>query len=347
MQKIIDLIERGNAPDPLVRTGIRQLLAARLKQEGAADFVARRRQQQALMNAMAAAPVALETAAANEQHYELPAAFFERVLGARLKYSACHWPEGVATLEQAEEAMLEMTCARAGLTDGQRVLELGCGWGSLTLWMAQRYPQSVITAVSNSKSQGEFIRARAAGYGLDNVTVITADMNDFQAPARYDRVVSVEMFEHMRNWAELLRRIRSWLTPEGRLFIHIFVHRAYAYLFETEGAANWMGRYFFTGGLMPSADLLPRHQADLVLLDEWHVDGRHYEKTLRAWLHRQDAARSELMPLFEDTYGAADAPRWFQRWRLFFLACAELFGYHHGTEWFVAHYLLAPRATDT
>ncbi|MFZ1642503.1 MAG: cyclopropane-fatty-acyl-phospholipid synthase family protein [Candidatus Contendobacter sp.] len=340
----IDLMERGYVPDWLTRIGIRRLLAERLRAEDAHDPRAREAALARLEAELRASPIALHTTTANEQHYELPAGFFEKTLGPRLKYSSCWWPEEVRNLETAEAAMLALSCERAELGFDQDILELGCGWGSLTLWMAEFYPDSRIVAVSNSNSQREFIEAQCRARGFDNVQIITADMNDFYTDRRFDRVVSVEMFEHMRNYQELMGRIHAWLKPGGKLFVHIFTHRQLAYPFETEGEDNWMGRYFFTGGLMPSRDLLPRFRGDLALDEQWHFNGRHYQRTLDAWLVNQDRHRAELLALFRDTYGSGEAERWFQRWRVFFMACAELFGYRGGEEWGVSHYRFGKRA---
>jgi cyclopropane-fatty-acyl-phospholipid synthase len=337
----IELCERGLLPDPLVRLGMRRLMGARLREEsldrGEAEFERYRR----CLEGLRASEVALATDAANAQHYEVPAAFFTQVLGPHLKYSCCQWEPGTATLGEAEASMLALTAARARLEDGQDVLELGCGWGSLTLWMAERYPRSRITAVSNSASQREFILARARERGLGNVTVLTADVNAFEAPGRYDRVVSVEMFEHVRNYDVLMERIAGWLREGGQLFVHIFCHRSLMYPFTTERADDWMGRHFFTGGLMPSEHTLLYFQRHLRLDRQWRVAGTHYERTANAWLALMDARRDAVMAALAGAYGATEAPRWFNRWRMFFMACAELFGYAGGTEWFVAHYRFA------
>jgi cyclopropane-fatty-acyl-phospholipid synthase len=323
----IALAERGLLPLAALRYGVRRLLDERLREIEAApplkEFVA----------VLEASPLAVETDAANAQHYEVPAAFFEHALGPKLKYSGAYWPEGVTDLAAAEDAMLEVTSRRAELEDGQEILELGCGWGSLTLHMAHRFPNAHITAVSNSASQRRHIESRAPS----NVRVVTADMRTFGPTDRFDRVVSVEMFEHMRNLPELMRRISAWLVPEGKLFVHVFCHRTHSYLFETEASDDWMGRYFFTGGMMPAYDLLAEIDSPLALDERWVVDGTHYGKTARAWRENLEARRDAVMPVLEGCYGG-EAKVWYNRWRLFFLACEELFGYRGGREWWVGHY---------
>ena len=330
--------ERGLLPDRVIRAGIRRLLRERLDEIAADDVEQAAAREQAFLEVMREGPVAEVPELANEQHYEVPAEFFAQVLGAHRKYSCGYWPDGVEDLDGSEEAALAQTVERAGLADGQRILELGCGWGSLSLYMARRFPGSEVLAVSNSRSQGEYIRARAKQRGLTNLTVVTADMNEFAPDGSFDRIVSVEMFEHMRNWEALLTRASDWLAPAGRLFIHVFVHRAVPYLFEDKGAGDWMSRHFFSGGMMPSADLPLRLRSPLELERRWFWSGRHYARTCNAWLEQMDARRELLRPLFEQTYGRDFASLWWQRWRMFFMACAELFAYRGGQEWFVAHY---------
>jgi cyclopropane-fatty-acyl-phospholipid synthase len=339
----LSCVERGIVPEPLVRAGIRRLLDARRAEIRADDPGAAAEQVETFLAAMRRAPVALLPEKANEQHYEVPAAFFEQVLGPRRKYSSARWPAGVDDLAAAEETALADTAMHAALADGQRILELGCGWGSLTLWMAEHFPGSRITAVSNSHSQREWIMQQARRRGFHHVEVITCDINAFEPGERFDRVVSVEMFEHLRNWPEIFRRVAGWLAPDGRFFMHVFTHRSTPYTFEVRDDSDWMSRHFFAGGMMPSEDLAMRCQEHLELRAHWRWDGTHYARTAEAWLANMDARRQQVWPLLAATYGTQHAGIWWQRWRLFFLSCAELFAFDRGREWGVSHYLFAPR----
>lgn len=338
-QHAINWVEQGLVPDLVVRSAIRRLCKSRLRELPATDCEQAADWMNGFIYDMGRSPVALLPDQANDQHYEVPAAFFDEVLGPRRKYSCSWWPDGVKDLPAAEDAALELTCKRAGLIDGQSVLELGCGWGSLTLWMAERYPGSRIVAVSNSQSQRRHIESRAAEMGFANITVVTADMNDFDTAELFDTVVSVEMFEHMRNWRSLFLRIHGWLRPGGRFLMHIFCHRDTPYLFEDRGADDWMSRHFFSGGMMPS-DRLPLHFQDhLKIVKQWRWSGMHYQKTSNAWLDNMDKRRAAILPILAETYGSDSAEIWWQRWRIFFLACAETFGYDNGQTWWVSHYL--------
>ena len=331
--------ESGHLPDPALRLGMRRLCAQRLRDERAGSADESGERQRRMLDSLRGSAIAIETDAANRQHYELPPAFFQMCLGKHLKYSSCYWDESTHNLAAAEARMLTLYGDRAELADGQRILELGCGWGSLTLWMAEKFPSARITAVSNSRPQREYIEARCRERAIFNVQVITHDVNTLELEeAAFDRVVSIEMFEHMRNYQQLMARIGRWLVPGGKLFVHIFCHRDLLYPFEIEGEDNWMGRHFFTGGLMPAADTLLHFQDDLSIEQRWLLSGEHYEKTANAWLQNHDDNQQAILELLQATYGKQNAKVWNQRWRMFWMACAELFGYDDGKEWRVAHY---------
>jgi len=332
------ILDTGLVPDWMIRAGIRRTVAARLRAEDEPDPAMAFHRKEQFVIARSAGPLAVDTSAANAQHYEIPTAFYERVLGRHMKYSSAFWEEGVGSLDEAEARMLALCSERAQLVDGQRVLELGCGWGSWSLWMARQYPSTTVVAVSNSQTQKAYIDAVASSEGLNNLTVVTADINTFAPEGHFDRVVSVEMFEHLRNWRELFARIAHWLTQGVSLFFHSFRHRTYAYAYEGRDTSSWLAGYFFTGGIMPSDDLPMFFQQDLKVREHWVVDGTHYQKTAEAWLSRMDAHRAELLPILEATYGPGNATRWWVRWRVFFMACAELWGWKSGDEWIVSHY---------
>ncbi len=341
----IDAAERGFAPDFVIRAGIRNLCSDRIDELYQGNLDQRAARFEDHVAKLRASPIAVETQAANHQHYEVPPEFFTLALGPNLKYSSCYYPTESSSLEEAERESLDQTMKRAEISDGHSILELGCGWGSLTLAMAARFPKSQITAISNSAPQRLFIEAQAAQRGLKNITVKTANLafaNDLELP-RFDRIVSVEMMEHVRNYDAFFRNIARWLTDDGKMFVHIFTHHQYAYVFETDGEDNWMGRHFFTGGQMPSHDLFWRFQHDLQIERTWAWSGTHYSKTSEHWLENLDRNRDRVLAIFEKEMPRSEARIMFQRWRMFFMACAELFGFNQGTQWGVSHYLFKKR----
>jgi len=344
LNSLIQLAEKGILPDGLICIGIRSICRERLRWAKAVGPEAVEAYHQEWVDKLLESPIALVPEKANEQHYEVPPAFFEQVLGKHLKYSSGYWPSGINKLDESETAMLEMTFQRSQLKDGMNILELGCGWGSLTCFMADRMPNSKIIAVSNSNDQRKYIEKRCEQNGYDNVTVFTADMNDFSTEEVFDRVVSVEMFEHMRNYGELLRRISNYLKTDGKLFVHIFSHESLVYPFEDNGPSDWMGREFFSGGQMPSHRLLLYFQQDLKIEKVWRVSGTHYSKTSWAWLRKMDQNKAPILKIFSSTYGQDKAMIWWQRWRIFFMSCAELFGMNHGREWGISHYLFIKKS---
>jgi cyclopropane-fatty-acyl-phospholipid synthase len=337
---IDSLLEKNLLPDAVIRFGIRRLLAQRLREEAQPSETARLTKVAAYAADLRTRPIAEDTRAANEQHYEVPTAFYQFCLGKRLKYSGCLYPTGRESLDEAEEHMLKLYTERAQIADGQTILELGCGWGSLSLYLAEKYPHAQITGVSNSRTQKEYIDGEARRRGFTNLTILTCDMNVLELPSgKFDRVVSVEMFEHMKNYQRLLANVARWLKPGGLLFVHIFTHLKYPYHFIARDQTDWMARYFFTGGQMPSHDLLMQFQDDLKLVSDWKVDGTHYQRTAEHWLQAMDRHKAEILPLFAQTYGADQVTKWWVYWRVFYMSCAELWGYRGGQEWIVSHYL--------
>lgn len=339
----IDLLYTDHVPDWLTRLGLKVILRRSLRRRYGASIDERDRQKRALIQKLKRSPIAIHTADANRQHYRVPAAFFELILGSRLKYSCCYWPAGVCTIDEAEEAMLRLTCHRARLRDGMVVLDLGCGWGSLSLWIAEQYPACHVVAVSNSPEQIATIERRSRERGLGNVEALVGDVNHLEFGRRFDRVMSIEMFEHMKNYERLMANIASFLKPTGKLFVHVFSHREFAFEFQADDPNDWMARTFFSGGTMPSDDLLLHFQRNLHLVDHWRLSGTHYARTLRAWLDRLDVHEPEARKVLRETYGPDQETRWWVNWRLFFMACEETWALRRGREYIVSHYLFQKR----
>lgn len=346
ISQFINAMEKGQIPDSAIRFGIRKLCKDRLNELEVESLEHKTDRARVYRQSLIDSPLAVHTNKANEQHYEVPAEFYLHSLGKNLKYSSCYWNSDTKTLDEAEELALSISVERAQIKDGMRILELGCGWGSLTLFMAKKFPNSKIVAISNSASQKTHIDSEAKKRGLNNILILTRDISQLESLAvefdSFDRVMSIEMFEHFKNYELLLSKIADVLTPQGKLFVHIFTHKEYSYPFETEGDDNWMGKYFFTGGQMPSHQLLMTFQKDLVLKDNWAWDGTHYQKTSNAWLENMDRNADKIKPVFDQVYGK-ESVQWFNRWRVFFMACAELFGYEKGQQWGVSHYLFEKR----
>ena len=336
---IFNLLEKDIVPDFLIRMGIRKLLEQRLTEENKGSKEAQQLHLNTYIEKLKASPIAVNTSDANEQHYEVPTEFYKYVLGKRMKYSGGYWPSGADTLDASEEAMLKLSCERAQLKDGQTVLDLGCGWGSVSLYVAEKFPNCKITGVSNSKTQKEYIDSVAKEKGFKNLTIITQDMNDFQINEKFDRIISVEMLEHMKNYQKLFAKLSGFLKPEGLFFIHIFTHKEFAYPFEVKDETDWMAKYFFTGGMMPSHNLFLYFQEHLTIRNHWVVNGVHYGKTSEAWLANMDKNKTQILPILEKAYGKENVTKWWSYLRIFFLSCAELFAYRNGEEWLVSHYL--------
>ena len=338
LNQLIKMAENGYLPDSMVKVGIRKLCNERLMWAKEIGEEGIRKNRQEWVKILKDSPIALVPEKANEQHYELPPYFFELVLGKHLKYSSGFWNDKCNTLDQSEEDMLELSSNHADISDNHEILELGCGWGSFTFYLAKKYKNIKITAVSNSKDQRKFIQDKCNKLNINNIDVITCDMNDFTTDKKFDRVVSIEMFEHMRNYKKLLQKIGTFLNDDGKLFVHIFSHKNLVYPYEDNGPGDWMAREFFSGGIMPSHDLFSYFDDDLSILKDWKISGIHYMKTSYAWLEKMDRNKDEVLSLFNQTYGN-DSSLWFYRWRIFFMACGEMFGLKDGKEWGVSHYL--------
>lgn len=337
------LLERGLLPDAVIRAGIRKLLKDTLVRERARGIEFGAEHKMNFVQQLKGSAIAVYTPKANEQHYEVPTEFFKLVLGKHMKYSSGYWNDGHDDFDRSQADMLEITVERADIRDGHSVLELGCGWGSLSLYMAEKFPKAKITGVSNSKTQKEHIDAECARRGIKNLEIITADMNSFDIQRKFDRAVSVEMFEHMRNYQRLLAKISGFLNPDGKLFVHIFTHREFAYPYNETDDRDWIAKYFFTGGIMPSDYLLFYFQDHFAIHHHWRVSGTHYQKTSEAWLKSMDVHKDRIVPILEKTYGVKECTKWWNYWRVFFMSCAELWGYKDGTEWMVSHYLFNKR----
>ncbi len=337
------LLEKDFFPDWLIRIQIRKLLSLRLKGESKGTAVLDQIHKMQYIQELKNSSIAVATEAANEQHYEVPSEFFTYVMGPRMKYSSGFWPEDKTTFAESEEAMLKLTVERAQLENGMSLLDLGCGWGSVSLYVAEKFPKCKVTGVSNSRTQKEFIEARAKEKGLKNITILTQDMNVFKTKEKFDRIISVEMLEHMKNYELLFEKLATFLNKDGKFFIHIFTHHKFAYPFEVKDDTDWMAKYFFTGGQMPSHDLFLYFQKDFLIEDHWVVNGKHYAKTSEAWYENTIANKAKILPILAKTYGESEKTKWFVYWKVFFLACAELWHYRNGEEWFVSHYLFRKR----
>jgi len=334
---IYKLVETDFIPETIIRIVVRAMLSQKLKEEQLSTPQKKQERLMQFVEELKLSPIAIETKAANKQHYELPTSFFQLILGPNLKYSCALWNNPQDTLEQAEENMLSLYCKRAEITDGQSILDLGCGWGSMSLYLAKNYPNSKITALSNSSTQREYIENKANQLKLNNLKVITANISEYSTESKYDRIVSIEMFEHMKNYQELLRKLKIWLLPKGKLFVHIFCHKDYAYNYDSE--TDWLAEHFFSGGTMPSNDLLLYFQNDFSLSNHWVIDGEHYKKTANAWLANMKKHKKNILSIISSTYGDRETKKWWVYWKLFFIACAETWGYQKGSQWLVSHYL--------
>lgn len=335
----LQLLEHDLLSDRIIRAGIRRMIAARLREATPPDEATAAARLRQFAAERSSGPISSESAR-GRLPFDAPPEFYRLTLGRRLKYSSGYWSEGTKTLDEAEDEMLELSAAHAGFADGQRVLELGCGWGSLALWIARRFPHAEIVAVSNSRTQKAWIDERARHERLTNLQTLAVDLDRFVAPGRFDRIVSVELFEHVRNWRALLQNIARWLADNGQLFLHILTHRQYAYAYDERDRSDWMAAYFFSGSMMPADRLLFEFQGDLVVREHWPLSGVHCQRTAEAWLANMDRRPAEVIKVLEAAYGRRQARRWWTRYRVFFMACAELWGWRNGQEWLVSHYTL-------
>ena len=345
MSVLDTIVEKNIIPDWILRSAIWFICYLRIVEQKNKNGGAEYHEKQRFIESLFSAPIAIVPEKANEQHYEVASDFYDLCLGSRKKYSSCYWDEQTRTLDEAEEKTFLLYAERAKLSDGQDILELGCGWGSCTLWIAEHFPHSCVVGVSNSNSQREYIDGQAKKKGLTNIRILTCDMNQFSIDDRFDRIVSIEMFEHMRNWPALFSKVSQWLKDDGMFFLHVFTHKTFAYAYEDSGSSDWMARYFFSGGMMPSDDMPLHFQEELILKNHWRLSGTHYEKTARAWLDMLDKNRTEALPVLSRTYGHGEELKWLSRWRIFFMACEVLFGYKKGSEWGVSHYLFSKRGS--
>jgi cyclopropane-fatty-acyl-phospholipid synthase len=337
-------LNKNLIPDFLIRKQIKNLLKQRLKDENKSTQELQHLHFTNYWKGLAQSPIAIHTQAANEQHYEVPTEFYQFIMGKRMKYSSGYWKDDNSSFQESEDSMLELYIDRTEFFDGMKLLDLGCGWGSVSLYFAEKFPNSSIVGVSNSRTQKDFIMNSAKARGLKNIQIVTVDMNEFDPGIDvFDRIISIEMLEHMKNYEKLFEKLAKSLKNNGKIFIHIFTHKDLAYPFEVKDATDWMSKYFFTGGQMPSDDLLLYFQKDLIIEAHWAVDGTHYSRTSENWLYNMDQHKAEIMPILQNTYGKENALKWWVYWRIFFMSCSELFRYRNGREWFVSHYLFRKR----
>ncbi|OIS95929.1 PREDICTED: (S)-coclaurine N-methyltransferase-like [Nicotiana attenuata] len=336
---MLSSLERNLLPDAVIRRLTRLLLAARLRSSYKPSAELQLSDLLQFVHSLREMPIAVMTEKAKSQHYELPTSFFKFVLGKHFKYSCCYFHDKSSTLVDAEKAMMELYCERSQLKDGHTILDVGCGWGSLSLYIAQKYSSCKITGICNSVTQKAHIEEQCRELQLQNVEIIVADISTFEMEGSYDRILSIEMFEHMKNYGDLLKKISRWMKPDSLLFVHYFCHKAFAYHFEDVNDDDWITRYFFSGGTMPSANLLLYFQDDVSVVNHWLVNGKHYAQTSEEWLKRMDQNKTSIKPIMESTYGKDSAVKWTVYWRTFFISVAELFGYNNGEEWMVAHFL--------